>query len=121
MFNELIINDEVLPRPKEALSFKAEKLKNEYESEAGTTLVTVTRSSKLTITGSFLLTGKWIDKFRSWQKADTVEVTCFYPSVTEQSTYTCQLSIESEKHIKYSRDHLNVNGLYEISVKIEEL
>ncbi len=121
MFKELLINSEYLPRPTEDLSFKSEKIKNEYESEAGTTLVSVSRTSKLTISGTWLLTGKWMSKFRDWSYGDTVEVLCFYPSKQELTSHTCQLSIESEKHIKYSRDKLNVDGLYEVSVKLEEL
>lgn len=121
MFNELKINNEVLPRPKDGLSFKSDKVKNEFESEAGTTIVTITRNSKLVISGTWILTGKWMSKFRTWQKSDTVNVECFYPFVDKTSSYECQLLIESEKHIKNSRDLLNVDGLYEISVTMEEL
>lgn len=121
MFKELKINDELVPRPKSDLSFKSDKVKTEFESEAGTTIVAVTRNSKLTISGTWLLTGKWMAKFRAWQLSDTVNVECFYPYVDKTSVYECQLTIESEKHIKSSRDLLSVDGLYEISVVMEEL
>lgn len=121
MFNELKINDVVVPRPTSDLSFKSDKVKTEYESEAGTTIVTITRNSKLVISGTWILTGKWMSRFRAWQKSDTVNVECFYPFVDKTSSYECQLIIESEKHIKNSRAFLNVDGLYEISVTLEEL
>ena len=121
MFQELKINGVVPPRPDDDLTFKNEKKKKEYETEAGTTQVSVTRVSKISVSGSWTVTGAWLETFRSWQKADTVTVSCFYPEKDTLSDHECQLSIESEKHIRFSRDLLQTNGLYEISVKMEEL
>ncbi len=121
MFNELLINNTVLPRPDEALTFKSEKKKQEFETEAGTTQVSVTRTSKLTISGTWTISGKWIEQFREWANDDTVIVSCYFPSKVELTEHECQLTIDSEKHIRYARDRLNVNGLYEISVTMEEL
>lgn len=121
MFSELLINGIQTPRPDDDLTFKSEKMKEEFETEAGTTQVSVTRNSKLTITGTWTISGKWIEKFREWSNDDTVKVSCYYPSKTELTEHECQLTIDSEKHIRYARDHLSVDGLYEISVTMEEL
>jgi len=121
MFQELKVNGIVLPRPDDDLSFKNAKKKEEYETEAGTTQVSVTRISKITVSGDWTVTGEWLTKFRAWERAATVMVSCFYPSETELSDHECQLSIEKEEHIRFSRDLLKVNGLYKISVKMEEL
>ena len=121
MFQELMVNGVMLPRPDDDIKIQNEKSKTEYETEAGTTLVSVLRLSKLTITGSWTITGKWLEKFRAWADADTVSVGCFYPSKDEFTEHECQLSIESEKHVRYARDLLHTEGLYEVSIKMEEL
>jgi len=121
MFNEIKVNGEYLPRPDEDLVIKNKKVKTEYETEAGTTQVSVTRASKITISGSWTLTGKWMQKFRNWEEADTVKVSVFFPSYSVMSDHECQLSIDSENHKKFSREQLSVGGIYEISVTMEEL
>lgn len=121
MFGEIKVNGEMLPRPDEALSLKNEKKKTEYETEAGTTQVSVSRISKITVSGSWTVTGTWMEKFRAWADADTVTVSCFYPSADEISDHECQLSIDSEKHVKRAREQIGKGGLYQISVTMEEL
>ena len=121
MFEELKVDGVMLPRPDDDITIKNTKSKTEYETEAGTTLVSVTRVSQITITGSWTLTGEWMEKFRAWADADTVKVLCYYPSKEELTEHECQFSIESEKHVRYARDLLHTDGLYEISVKMEEL
>lgn len=121
MFNELIVNNIVLPRPIEDITFQNEKKKTEYETEAGTTQVQVIRTSKMKFTASFRLTGTWMNKFRNFSNMDTVIVSCFYPNEEELTDHECQFTIDSEKHVQYSREQLNVNGLYEVSITVEEL
>lgn len=121
MFEELKVNGTILPRPDDALSLKNKKKKTEYETEAGTTQASVSRVSKITISGNWTVTGSWMERFREWADADTVTVSCYYPSVSELSDHECQLSIDSEKHVRRSRDQLSTNGLYQISVTMEEL
>jgi hypothetical protein len=38
-----------------------------------------------------------------------------------ESNHECQFSIKSEKHIRNAREQLRTNGLYKLSVEIEEL
>lgn len=121
MFQEIKINGITLPRPDDDLTFKDQKMTTEYETEAGTTQVSVRRASKLTVSGSWTLTGKWIEQFRAWAEADTVVVSVYFPKKDGLSDHECQLSISSEKHVRYSRDQLSVNGLYGVSVTMEEL
>ena len=121
MFQEIKVNGIYLPRPDEGLSFKSEKIKKEYESEAGTTIVSVVRESKLTITGSWTLTGTWMERFRSWAEEDTVTVMCYFPENAEMTEHECQFSIDSETHIKKSKEQLSVQGLYQVSVTMVEL
>lgn len=119
--NVIKVNGEWLPEPTDDLSFAAAKIKAENETEAGTTLVMVTRVAKLSISGKWKLSGAWMDKFRSYRQADTVTVECYYPSSHELSQHECQFEITGEKHINKARRQLLVDGLYEVDVSIEEL
>ena len=74
MFQEIKVNGTMLPRPDSDLDFKSEKLKTEYETEAGTTQVSVRRESKLSVSGTWTLTGAWAALFRTWAGMDTVTV-----------------------------------------------
>ena len=121
MFGEIKVNGITLPRPDDALDFKNKKITTEYETEAGTTQVSVRRISKLTVSGSWTLTGKWMEQFREWADADTVIVSAYFPSKDEMSDHECQFSIGSEKHIRFAREQLKTDGLYQISVTMEEL
>lgn len=121
MFHEIKINGMAVPRPDADLEFASEKLKTEYETEAGTTQVSVRRESKLTIKGNWTLTGFWVQQFRNWAEQDVVIVSCFFPFPDQESLHECQFMIKNEKHVKFSRDQLRVNGLYKLSVEIEEL
>ena len=121
MFQELKINGITLPRPDSDLNFKSEKMTTEYETEAGTKQVIVRRTSRLSISGSWTLTGIWAERFRAWAAADTVTVSAFFPSRNTMSDYVCQFVVESEKHIRDARSQLNTDGLYQLSVKMEEL
>ncbi len=121
MFQELKINGTALPRPDGDLEFKNEKMTTEYETEAGTTQVLVRRASRLSVSGTWTVTGKWVQQFRTWEEADTVTVSAYFPSRNVMSDHECQLSIESEKHIRGARAQLDTDGLYEIGVTMEEL
>lgn len=121
MFEELKINGIMLPRPDGDLTFKNEKKKKEYETEAGTTLVSVSRISRISVSGEWTVTGKWVQQFRAWEAADTVTLSCYYPEKDAFSNHLCQLQITGEKHIRYTRDQLRTDGLYKISVTMEEL
>ena len=121
MFQELKINGMTLPKPNDDLQFKSKKLKTEYETEAGTTQVSVRRVSQMSISGKWTLTGRWMEQFRTWADADTVTVSAFFPSKSEMSDHECQFEISSENHIRNARAQLNTDGLYEVSVSMEEL
>ena len=121
MFQEIKINGITLPRPDDDLTFKNEKMTTEYETEAGTTQVSVRRVSKITVSGNWTLTGKWMEQFRAWAVEDTVLVSTYFPSKSEMSDHECQFTIGSEKHVRYAREQLHTDGLYQISVTMEEL
>ena len=121
MFTEIKVNGIYLPRPDENLQFTSEKIKKEYETEAGTTAVAVVRQSKLTIKGTWTLTGKWMTLFRQFADSDTVTVECYFPSNDEMSSHVCQFLIEGERHIKKSKEQLSVHGLYSVNVTMVEL
>ena len=121
MFKEIRINGAYLPQPDENLQFTSEKVKKEYETEAGTTAVSVVRQSKLTIKGKWTLSGKWVKRFREYADEDYVTVDCYFPSETELSSHSCQFIIDSEQHIKKARDALTCDGLYIVTVTMIEL
>ena len=121
MFRELIINGITLPVPDGNLDFVSEKIKTEYETEAGTTQVSVRRESKLSISGAWTLTGTWAEVFRIWAGQDSVIVSCYYPLKDRMTDHECQFVISSEQHIRNARAQLSTDGLYQMSVKMEEL
>ena len=121
MFHELKINGRTVPKPDADLEFVSQKLTTEYETEAGTTQVSVRRESKLVIRGSWTLTGSWMQQFRTWAQMDTVTVSCFFPFPDMESEHECQFTITSEKHVRNARAQLTTNGLYKVAVEIGEL
>lgn len=122
MEKTLYINDTALPEPDGDLSFKPEKIKTELQTEAGTTQVIITRTGKLTVSGTWKLSGTWAKNFRDWDDADTVTVLCYWPDPDTLSSHECQFSISGENHITGARERGGASGgLYEISVDITEL
>lgn len=122
MVNIIRINGEWLPEPDGDLDYKGTKVKSENETEAGTTMVIVTRPTKLSISGSWKLSGAWMEKFRKYREADTVTVEVYYPSSRTLTAYECQFEISKETHLTKARDQLSyINGLYEVDVDITEL
>ena len=121
MIQELKINGISLPRADGDLEFASQKVKTEYETEAGTTQVSVRRESKLTVSGAWTLTGRWVELFRAWAEMDSVTVLCFYPFKDRLTEHECQFTISSEKHVRNSRAQLATDGLYQMTVKMEEL
>ena len=116
------VNGEWLPDPEGDIDYKPEKIKDEMESEAGTIRAIVTRVTRLSLSGTWHLTGKWMRKFREYRDADTVEVEIYYPDPDGLSSYECQFEITGEKHLTRSRKQLaDVGGLYEVNVNIKEL
>ena len=117
---EVKVNGTWLPKPDEALEVTSTKVKKEYESEAGTTLVSVTRQPRLSIAGSWTLSDAWMSQFRSWAAEDTVTVSLYFPSNSELTEYEYQFAIEKESHVKDAKEQLN-GGLYQVTVAMEEL
>ena len=116
------VNNQWLPEPDGDLSMVATKVKSENQTEAGTTQVIVTRVTKLTIQGSWKLSGEWMERFRAFRDADTVTVEVYYPSTSTLSSYTCQFDVTNEAHNPQSRKQLDgVNGLYQVDVTITEI
>lgn len=122
MYDVIKVNGEWLPRPDGDLNYKAEKVKIESQTEAGTTMVQVTRPTRLTISGSWVLSGGWMRKLRQYREADTVEVEVYYPEPDKLTAYTCQLEIDKEIHITAAREQIpQSGGIYEVGITIKEL
>ena len=122
MFQIISVNGIWLPKPEEDLDYTDEKVKIEMESEAGTTLVLITRVSKLSVSGKWHLSGEWMNKFRQFRNADSVTVGVYYPDPWILSEHECQFEITGERHITNARKQLPITGgLYEVSVNIKEL
>lgn len=122
MINVIKVNGTWLPEPDGDLDYEAQKIKNENTTEAGTTMVIVTRETKLSLSGSWKLSGVWMEQFRAFRRADTVTVEVYYPSSRTLTAYECQFEITRETHLTKARGQLaHRNGLYEVDVKITEL
>ena len=122
MYEMVKINGDWLPRPKGDINFEAEKIKTEYQTEAGTTMVQVTRNTKLTISGSWTISGAWMQRFRQYRTADTVKVEVYYPVPDQLTEYDCQFEINKETYITATREQIpGSGGVYEVEVTIKEL
>lgn len=122
MYRDVKVNGEWLPEPDNDLDFANEKVKTELKTEAGTTQVIVTRKQKLSLSGSWSLSGKWAEKFRTWAALDTVTVECYWPNPNNMTAHECQLSVDSESHNKKAREQIRrSSGLYQLKVTMTEL
>lgn len=123
MRRELLkINGEWIPVPTGNLEFSPEKVKTEKETEAGTTVVIVTRPTRFSVSGKWQLSGAWIEKFREYREADTVTVEAYYPKHDELTSYVCQFEYDTESLVENSKLQLEeLGGLYEVSVTMTEL
>lgn len=122
MYEIIKVNGEWLPRPDDDLSFTATKVSSESETEAGTTMIQVTRETKLTISGAWTLSGRMMKLFREYRAANTVKVEAYYPDPFVLSEYECQFVISKETHKAAAREQIpDSGGVYEVSVKIKEL
>jgi len=119
----LKVNGEWLPASTGNLDYTPEKVKTEKETEAGTTLVIVTRPTRFAVSGKWQLTGVWMEKFRAFREADTVTVEAYYPKSDTLSSYVCQFEYDTETLIEKSKHQLDssIGGLYEVTVTMTEL
>ena len=121
MFHEITINGMILPRPDGDLEFVSEKLKTEYELVIPETdepmLLAIWRDGHVD-SGS---ERHVIDRFRIWAGMDTVTVSAFFPQTDEMTEHECQFAITGEKHVHRAREQLRTDGLYQMTVKMEEL
>lgn len=122
MFDDLYVNGALLPEPTGNLKFSNKKVKTESETEAGTTVVIVTRPEKITVSGKWQVSGTWLGRFRAWARENTVQVRCYFPDVDQLTEHECQLTISDEEHETRAREQLpETNGLYTVQVTLEEL
>lgn len=113
------VNGEWIPNAVGDVSFGAEKVKTEYETETGHTAVLIRRVAKLSISGSWQVSDLWAAKFRAWRDADTVAVECYYPDSDRLTSHTCQCEV-SESHVEHGREAAE-GGLYRMDVTFSEL
>ena len=122
MINLIKINGEWLPTPDDDPQITPEKVKTEKETEAGTTVVMVTRPTKLTISASWTLSGEWAKRFRAWREADTVTVEVYWPDPMNLKAYTCQFEITDDTEVRGARKQLvAAGGIYQIGVEMKEI
>lgn len=122
MINQIKVNGEWLPTPADDPTITPEKVKTEKETEAGTTVVQVTRKTKLSISGNWTLSGEWARKFRAWREEDTVTVEVYYPDPMNLSAHTCQFEITGDQEVRGARKQLvSAGGIYQISVEMTEI
>lgn len=122
MYRDIKVNGSWLPEPDNDPEFSNQEIKTELQTEAGTAQVIVTRKQKITVSGTWSVSGTWADKFRSWAALDTVTVECYWPDADNMTAHECQLSIDSESHNKKARQQISRSGgLYQLKVTMTEL
>lgn len=119
MYRDIKINGEWIPEPDEDVDCQNDEVTKKLETEAGTTQVVVIRNQKLTMSGTWSVSGSWADKFRNWAAMDTVKVECYWPDSNNMTAHECRISL-GETHNKKARGQIK-QGLYKLKVTITEL
>ncbi len=111
--------DTTLFRP-EKWNEKYEKVVSSKQSEAGTDIVTVTRTGKLSISADFNCTDVWLAKFMQFDAMGSFTMSKYDVISGGYKQYTVRienLSVTVEIHSDYIKTS---NGLYVVSFDIKE-
>ena len=96
-------------------------VENVAVSEAGTDIIQVTRSGKLTVKAQFKCSETWVSVFEEFAGKDTFTLTRYDALARAQTTHTVRMRNYSAKMIKNSWKLSSYNGLWEVSFSLLEV
>ena len=115
------INNTSIPWP-DSWDEHADRVANEFQTEAGTRQKIVVRSKRLTITANFTVSNRWLKKFEEWRDASTLTVSIYDAVSGGYVSHTMEITDDSFSYslIKNSQRAGNTNGLWRLSFDLEE-
>lgn len=98
---------------------KFTEVENVQQSEAGTDIVAVTRSDKLSVSASFKVSPEWLAVFRAFKEEDSFTLSRFDGTTNGYDTRTVRMRGFSQNRIRWSEEASD-GGLWEVSFNLEE-
>lgn len=115
------INNVAIPFP-DSWSENPIKTSSEFETEDGHRIKTVKRVTRLSISASFTVSSRWLEKFETWRRDPSLTVMVYDPFNHNYNAHTMDIADDSFSYslIKGSERASNTNGLYKLSFDLEE-
>lgn len=106
---------------------EAEKWDESYEtvettnqSEAGTDIVVLVRSDKLTVSCEYNCSSFWAAKFAAFRDAEPLTVQIYDILTGDYSTHTMRMRSFSASSVENSGSTRNTNGLWTVSFELKD-
>lgn len=91
------------------------------QSEAGTDIVAVTRTGKLSISLEYKCTSFWLKKFVNYADEDTIEVKKYAATESGYETYTMRMRKLKVNFEENSENVATSDGLWTVTFTLEEI
>lgn len=117
----ILINNVAIPFP-DRWEESPKKIVNNFETEAGGRNVLVVRNKRLTCSGEWTVTSRWLMKFKQYRTQNSLSVSVYDCEFEQYKTHTMSINEDSFNYslIKDSQHVGNTNGLYKLSFDLEE-
>lgn len=117
----ILINSDAIPFP-DSWQENPNKIVSGFEMENGGRATIVKRSSRLSISASFTVTNRWLEKFEHYRGMSTLTVSIYDAEVGNYVNHTMEIVPESFTYnlIRHSERVRNTQGLWSLSFELEE-
>lgn len=95
------------------------EIENVQQSEAGTDIVSVRRSDKLSVSASFKVNTTWLTTLKSFKSLDSFTLSRYDGTTEGYDTRTVRMRNFSQKRIRWSETAVD-GSLWEVSFNLEE-
>lgn len=89
------------------------------QSEAGSDIVTIKRSDKLSVSASFKVTPTWLATFKTFKAMDSFTLSRYDGTTEGYDVRTVRMRNFSQKRIRWTEDSID-GSAWEVSFKLEE-
>lgn len=95
-------------------------IKNTFQTEAGTDQEIIARKDKLSISCGFKCTGDWVGIFKTFSQKDYFALSQYDPLTNAEETRVVRMEGFSYSLVPKTWDIQNINGVWEVSFRLEE-
>lgn len=115
------INNTVIPFP-DSWQVNPIKTSSEFETEDARRIKVVRRTTRMSVSASFTVTSRWLKKFDTWRRSDSLSVRFYDPFMGNYNEFTMDIEDNSFNYslINGSKRVKNTDGLYTLSFNLEE-